>query len=350
MLCPTPLRSSPAAAEPSIRRRLRVAHLVYSEDSIPGLKRQRCGRGFTYRLPDGGCLPQGEHRRWIESLAIPPAWTRVWVCPLQNGHLQATGYDDRGRKQYRYHPDWMAYANADKFSELPAFGERLPRIRGRIRRDLQGSELDRQRVLAAVIRLIDRAAVRVGNARYTKENHSYGATTLCGRHLLLAGARVQLTYRGKSGCSRTVELTDKRLAGVLAGIKSLPGQRLFQWLDAEQNVHAVDAADVNEYLREISGADVTAKDFRTWHGSVAALSAILDEDAPETPKKRQRYAVRAAAGYLGNTQATARQYYIHPHVLELATTPKRIEQLRNPPVAHRELKQNEIRLLDLLSR
>lgn len=350
MLCPTSLNSSREIFEPSIRRRLRIAHLVYTEDSLPGLQRQRCGRGFIYRLPEGENLPPGEHRSWIESLAIPPAWTRVWICPLQNGHLQATGYDDRGRKQYRYHPDWTAYANADKFAELPAFGECLPRVRARIRRDLSGSRLDRQRVLAAVIRLIDRAAVRVGNARYTKENKSYGATTLCGRHLLLAGARVQLAYRGKSGCKQMVELTDYRLAGVLAGIKNLPGQRLFQWLDEAETPHPIEATDVNDYLREISQADVTAKDFRTWHGSVTALSAILDEAAPAAPKQRQRHAVRVAASHLGNTQATARQYYIHPQVLELAASPERIDQLRTPPEAHRELKQDEVRLLNLLTR
>lgn len=348
MLRPTPIPAS-EGPDPLIRRRLRAAHLVYTTDSLPGLSRHRCGRGFCYRLSDGSVLERGLHREWIERLAIPPAWTDVWICDLQNGHLQATGRDDRRRKQYRYHPDWTEYANADKFAELAEFGEHLPRIRGRIRRDLNAEELNRHRVLAAVVRLIDRSAIRVGNMRYATENDTYGATTLCGKHVLLAGARVQLAYRGKSGRDHVVRLTDRRLAGVLAGIRDLPGQRLFQWLDPSGMPHCVEATDVNDYLREISAADITAKDFRTWHGSVTALTALLDEDAPASPKQRQRYAVRIAAEHLGNTQATARKYYIHPQVLELAASPQRIDSLRQHAGVRRDLKQEEVRLLKLLA-
>lgn len=347
MLRPTPI-SAATAPDPLIRRRLRAAHLVYTTDSLPGLRRHRCGRGFVYRWPDGSLLERGEHRQWIESLAIPPAWTDVWICDRQNGHLQATGRDDRRRKQYRYHPDWSEYANADKFAELTQFGEHLPRIRGRIRRDLSLPKLERQRVLAAVVRLIDLAAIRVGNLRYVSENDTYGATTLCGKHVLLAGAAVQIAYRGKSGRDHVVRLTDRRLAGVLGDIKDLPGQRLFHWTDGSGTLHCVEATDVNDYLREIADADITAKDFRTWHGSVAGLSAMLDEDAPQSPKKRQQYAVRVAAEHLGNTQATARKYYVHPQVLELAHAPQRIDSLRGEVEARRDLKQQEVRLLKLL--
>lgn len=297
--------------------------LIYVSDALlPGISRFREGDGFVYRQPDGSLLDdEGELRR-ISRLAIPPAYTDVWICPLPNGHLQATGRDARGRKQYRYHEEWNALRKDDKFARLEAFGRALPRIRRRVARDLAGDDgrtVTRTLVLATLIRLLDTTFVRVGNDSYARQNHSYGLTTLRNRHADVRGSTLRLSFRGKRGIHHDVRLDDRRIVRVVRRCKQLPGQELFQY-EEDGEIHRIDSGDVNDYLAEVAGERFTAKDFRTWHGTVEALeltrlACVARQDQREAFSAQK--VLSAVAQRLGNTVAVCRKAYVHPAVLAL---------------------------------
>lgn len=294
----------------------RDAGLRYSSDERPGISRRRAGRGFSYRAPDGSVIRDEETLRRIRALATPPAWTDVWICPDPSGHLQATGRDARGRKQHRYHARFRRARDAAKYSRLLEFARVLPRIRERVDADLARPGLPREKVLAAVVRLLELSLIRVGNEEYARLNRSFGLTTLRDRHASIDGAQVRFRFTGKSGRRHEVTLRDRRLARVVARCQDLPGQDLFQYVDDAGEVQDVRSEDVNGYLREIS-PDVTAKDFRTWAGTVLAYRALRALQ-PEGggPRKAVVGAMKATARRLGNSPAIARASYVHPAVVE----------------------------------
>jgi len=296
----------------------RDAGLRYADDAKPGLVRRRSGRGFSYREPDGAAVRDPETLARIKALAIPPAWTDVWICRWPNGHLQASGRDARGRKQYRYHDRWNERRGTDKFDRMLAFAEALPAIRARCDEDLARRGLPREKVLAAVVRLLELTLIRVGNDEYARLNRSFGLTTLRDRHASVDGTAVRFRFRGKSGQMHEVGLRDRRLASVVRRCQDLPGQELFQYVDEAGDVQDVASDDVNAYLREASGGDFTAKDFRTWAGTVLAYRALraLQPGDERTARRNVVEAIRQTAGALGNTPAVARQSYVHPAVLE----------------------------------
>ncbi len=297
----------------------RAAGLRYATDARPGISRRRSGRGWSYRDPDGSIVRDAATLQRIRTLAIPPAWTDVWICPRPNGHIQATGRDARGRKQYRYHEAWRARRDDDKFARLIDFARVLPRIRAQVERDLALPGLAREKVLAAVVRLLETTLIRVGNEEYARLNRSFGLTTLRSRHASVTGTAIRFRFRGKSGRQAEVGLRDRRLAALVRRCQDLPGQELFQYVGPDGLAHDVGSDDVNDYLRRISGADVSAKDFRTWAGTVLAYRALRDaERATEAPAARRSVveAVRQTADRLGNTPAVARRSYVHPAVLE----------------------------------
>ncbi|HEY8179978.1 MAG TPA: DNA topoisomerase IB, partial [Candidatus Limnocylindria bacterium] len=252
------------------------AGLRYVTDASPGIRRRRAGRGFSYIGPDGKRVTNRDQVAWIRSLAIPPAWTDVWICTLRRGHLQATGRDVRGRKQYRYHPDWRAVRDDAKYGRMIAFGQALPAIRRRVDADLRKHGLPRERVLAAVVLLLEKTRLRVGNEEYARDNRSYGLTTLRDRHAEVGSSRIRFRFRSKGGKASDVELSDARLARIVARCQDLPGQELFAYLDDDGEVRAIGSSDVNDYLRDITGQDFTAKDFRTWSGTVLAAWALKE--------------------------------------------------------------------------
>jgi DNA topoisomerase-1 len=295
------------------------AGLRYVSDAAAGIHRRRAGRGFRYVGPDGKRLTDQVTLDWIRQLAIPPAWTDVWISPARTGHLQATGRDARGRKQYRYHPRWRAERDDAKYERMVAFGRALPRIRRRVNRDLRRAGLPRERVLAAVVRLLEKTGVRVGNEEYARGNRSYGLTTLRDRHAKVGTKRIRFRFRGKGGTAREVELSDKRLARIVSRCQDLPGQELFAYLDEDGQVRVVGSSDVNDYLREISGHAFTAKDFRTWAGTVLAAQALAELDPADSPTGDRRNVTRAVeqvASWLRNTPAVSRKAYVHPAVID----------------------------------
>jgi DNA topoisomerase I len=295
------------------------AELRYVHDSLPGITRHKARNGFDYHLPDGSLLRDIDVLKRIRALAIPPAWTDVWICPDPNGHLQAVGRDQRGRKQYRYHPRWREVRDEGKFGKMLLFSRVLPVIRARIEEDLKRPGLPRERVLAAIIRLMELTLFRVGNSEYAKENKSYGLTTLLDRHVAIEGSRIHISFRGKSGKQHLSDINDRRLARIVKNCRDLPGYELFQYLDDEDNPRIVGSADVNDYLREITGEEVTAKDFRTWAGTHLAAEALREFELFDSQAKRKKAIVQAiekVAKHLGNTPAVCRRCYIHPAVLE----------------------------------
>lgn len=297
-----------------------VAGLTYCTDRTPGIRRIRTRGGFRYAGPDGRPIRDRGTLERIKSLVIPPNWRDVWVCPRASGHLQVTARDARGRKQYRYHPLYRAHREETKFGSMPRFGKVLPRIRRRVARDLSRTGLPRERVLASVVRLLDRAWIRVGNAEYARENGSYGLTTLRNRHVEVKGKTVHLRFKGKSGKLHQLALDDRRLAAAVKRCRDLPGYHLFQYVDDEGETHSIDSGDVNRYLRGISGEDITAKHFRTWHGSVQAAVELrnLGPASGEREIKRNIVkCVKAVSERLGNLPAASRKYYIHPAVLDV---------------------------------
>ena len=300
------------------------AGLVYVSDAAAGVRRRRVGKGFAYLGPDGATIRDAGRLAWFKRLAIPPAWTDVWICDNKRGHLQATGRDARGRKVYRYHPRWREVRDDFKFERMIAFARALPAIRKRVARDLRRDGLPRERVLAAVVSLLEQTRMRVGNEEYARENRSFGLTTLRDRHARVSGARVVFTFQGKSGREHTVPLTDRRLAKIVKRCRELPGQLLFQYLDEDGRRASISSDDVNAYLKEVTGQDFTAKDFRTWAGTLVAareLSAIAGSDslADDTKAKGRKDILRAieqVGESLGNTPTVSRNSYVHPAVPE----------------------------------
>ncbi len=302
----------------SLRAAARDAGLRWSTDARPGIQRRRAGRGWSYRRPDGELIRDAQTLARIRSLAVPPAWTDVWICTDPRGHLQATGRDARGRKQHRYHPDYRSRREHAKFDRLLAFARCLPRIRKRVDHDLGRQGLPREKVLAAVVRLLELTLIRVGNDEYARLNRSFGLTKLRSRHAKVRGEQIRFRFRGKSGVMHDVTLRDRRLARVVARCQELPGQDLLQYVDDDGEVRDVRSEDVNDYLREASGSDVTAKDFRTWAGTVLAYRALLALQPVDTEREARHNvveAVRQTAESLGNTPAVTRQSYVHPAVL-----------------------------------
>ena len=297
----------------------KLAGLRYVSDAAPGIRRRRSGRGFSYVDAEGTTIRDRAALRRIKALVIPPAWTDVWICTLPHGHIQASARDAKGRKQYRYHARWREVRDEDKYDRMIAFGEALPKLRRRLDEDLAQPGLPRTKLLATVVRLLELTLIRVGNEEYARANESYGLTTLRERHVQVSGSTLRFRFRGKSGKLHEVAITDRRLAAVVKRCQALPGQELFQYLDEAGEQQSIDSSDVNAYLRETMGDDFTAKDFRTWAGSVLAariLGTPATEEEGLDPKRRVVEAIKQVAKRLGNTPATCRKHYVHPLVLE----------------------------------
>jgi DNA topoisomerase-1 len=295
------------------------AGLRYVTDARPGIRREMGTLGFKYIGANGRVIRNKAEIRRINALAIPPAWTDVWISPDARGHIQATGRDAKGRKQYRYHPHWRACRDETKYDRMLAFADALPKIRRRTSADLAKPGLPREKVLATVVQLLEKSLIRVGNDEYAKKNRSFGLTTLRNTHVEVKGSRVTFEFKGKSGVRHSVDVDDKRLARVVRACQDLPGQELFEYFDDDGTRCDVDSGDVNAYLKEATGQDFTAKDFRTWAGTVLACTALQEFDAFDSQsqaKKNVVQAVEAVAGVLGNTRAVCRKSYIHPAILE----------------------------------
>ena len=293
--------------------------MVYTSDSQPGIRRVRRGRGFSYVDAAGKTVTDRATQERIRALAVPPAWSDVWICPSPRGHLQATGRDARGRKQFLYHARWTAWRDADKYARVIGFSKVLPRIRRRVARDLREPGLSHAKVVAAIVRLMERTLIRVGNERYAKENRSFGLTTLRDRHVKVSGSTVRLRFKGKSGKLVEAEVDDRRVARIVKQLQELPGQELFSYVGEDGVVRDVSSQDVNDYLRETTGADYTAKDFRTWAGTMLAAASLRALQGFESEAEARRNVVRAidrVARRLGNTRAVARRSYVHPAVLD----------------------------------
>lgn len=318
-----------------------MAQLVYYPDDQPGITRRKCGRGFSYVAPDGTAIDDREERARLAAMAVPPAYADVWMSPLHNGHLYATGRDEKQRKQYRYHPDWTAAQARTKFDRLAAFGYLLPRIRRRIRKDLAEDAGDKVFALASAVSMIDRFALRVGNEAYTRENGSYGALTLRSRHVSLKGDRIALNYTAKGGKQVRKKMADRTLSRILNKIHDLPGATLLTWLDDDGAPQTLNSDTLNRYIADAAGDDdVTAKTFRTWAGTLAAFEVA--EAGPTTIKAM----AEAAAKRLHNTATIARNSYIHPDVIDLADSDIALP----PPAKISDLRVAEQRLLGFLDR
>lgn len=318
------------------------AGLRYVSDEKPGYTRKRRGKKFTYFDTDGKEIRDEVRILRLNRLAIPPAYTDVWICPSPNGHLQATGRDDRGRKQYRYHERWREERDENKYEKMVIFAQVLPKIRRRINKDLKLPGLPRQKVLATVVQLLERTFIRVGNEEYAKENKSFGLTTMRNRHVDVKGATVRFRFRGKSGKEHDIDTEDRRVARIMRKLQELPGQEVFQYLDEAGERHQVTSDDVNTYLKEITGEEFTAKDFRTWAGTVMAAMALQAQEAFENKsqaRKNVKDAIKAVAKVLGNTPTVCRKCYVHPAVLETYLDGNLIEGLK---------KQTEKKLADSL--
>jgi DNA topoisomerase-1 len=307
----------PEAIDPHISA-AREAGLRYVTDTEPGISRKRVGRGFAYYALDGTLIRDRHERRRLAALAIPPAWTDVWICPDPLGHIQATARDAKGRKQYRYHPSFRARRDESKFGRMLTFSAALPKLREQVEKDLSIPGLPRRKLLATLVRLLDKTLIRVGNDEYTKANRSYGLTTLKRRHVEVEGHTVRFEFRGKSGIQHSLAITDRRLASIVQQLQDLPGQQLFKYVDPDGKRQSIDSDDVNAYLREVTGLSVTAKDFRTWSGTMLAARALRDLGPPANQREAQRNVNKAldhVASHLRNTRAVCRKYYVHPAVV-----------------------------------
>jgi len=335
----------------------RAAGLRYVDPDEPGIARRRAGSGFGYRDADGKRVADRVTLQRIRALAIPPAWIEVWICKSARGHIQATGRDARGRRQYRYHALWQQTRDATKYERTIAFAKALPRLRRQVERDLRRRGVPRDKVVAAVVRLLEITLIRVGNEEYARENRSFGLTTLRNRHAQVTSSGLKLSFRGKGGKEHAVGLQDRRLARVVRTIQELPGQQLFQYVDEDGRRQAVDSDDVNDYLRAAMGDDFSAKDFRTWAGTVLAARALqeLGADDPDKPTKAAvGRAVAKVAAQLGNTPAVCRRCYIHPQIVDayldgsLVAEPSRraAEQLTQGGTSLRQDERQVLRLLE----
>ena len=297
----------------------RAARLRHVSDRQPGIRRIRTDQGFVYQNPDGSVVTDEATLARIRKLAIPPAYEDVWICRNPNGHLQAVGRDARGRKQYRYHPRWRQVRDEAKYGKMLLFGQKLPVIRRQVEQDLALPGLPRRKVLATIVRLLEKTLARVGNEEYAKTNKSFGLTTLRNRHVRVQGARIEFKFRGKHGIMREIELKDRRLAAIVKRLQDLPGQELFQYVDSDGQTHTIGSEEVNDYLREITGEEITAKDFRTWAGTNLAALALRELEQFDSEAKRKKnvvQAVEAVAKMLGNTPTICRKCYIHPAIFE----------------------------------
>lgn len=343
--------SEPAAIPPELRAEARAAGLVYVSDRQPGIRRLRRGKAFRYVDADGRPVTAADALARIRALAIPPAYEDVWICADPRGHLQATGRDARGRKQYRYHPRWRALREHDKFDRVAAFGAALPALRRRVGRDLARPGLPREKVLALVVRLLDQTLIRIGNECYARDNRSYGLTTLRSRHVRVARGRLVFTFRGKSGQDHALVLDDRRLAAIVRRVQQLPGQRLFQYLDDTGAREPVDSGQVNDYLRAVCGTDFSAKDFRTWGGTVHAARVLAATPLPASGGERARRralaaAVAEVACVLRNTPAVCRASYIHPRIFEGWHDGSLQRAFASPCRSLRELERRTLRYLE----
>jgi DNA topoisomerase-1 len=325
--------------------------LIYVSDTEPGIRRHRKGRGFSYRLPDGSLLSDEAHRRRIAALGLPPAYNDVWICLQENGHLQATGFDARGRKQYRYHKEWQSFRSVEKFDQLVEFARALPQMRRAVIRHLDAGSEDINGILAALTTLLDEAHLRVGNRTYLEQNGTYGATTLLKRHLKISDGRIELRFIAKGGKRVQRSLKHPRLQKILEGIADLPGRQLFVWKDEGGGLKPIDSGRLNAYLTEISGIAVSAKTFRTWAGSLAAFGTA--RNAIETGRRPTvKEMSEVAAEVLHNTPAISRSSYIHPGIIALADKDRALTEgdLRSLHEPLRGLRAEENRLLDFLLR
>ncbi|MDQ6825764.1 MAG: DNA topoisomerase IB [Candidatus Eremiobacteraeota bacterium] len=297
----------------------KAAGLRYVSDDGPGIRRKLQGKHFFFVGCDGKAIDDDTEIKRIRALAIPPAYTNVWICPNPNGHLQATGRDARGRKQYRYHKRWREVRDETKYGRMIAFAKALPKIRKRVDKDMARQGLPRPKVLATVVRLLETTLIRVGNEEYAKENKSYGLTTLKNQHVSIEGSSLRFTFKGKSGVRHAISLQDRRLSRVVRACRDIPGQDLFQYVDEEGNNQSIDSADVNDYIQEISGDEFTAKDFRTWVGTVTCALMLASCDPAQSPadaKKNVNQVIKEVAQRLGNTPVVCRKCYVHPTVIE----------------------------------
>ena len=314
MLRPEPHSDASAAALP---QEVETAGLIYANDSEPGISRASRGKNFAYRLPSGSLLKDPATLKRIRALAIPPAWTDVWICPQPQGHIQATGRDYRGRKQYRYHAGWAQSRDETKFERILTFAKILPKIRRAVRRHMSRQRLGREKVLATVVYLLETTLIRVGNAEYARTNGSYGLTTLKDRHVSFAGPQAKFRFRGKTGKEWRVSVYDRRIARIVKGCQDLPGQHLFQYEEDDGTVRPITSSDVNAYLRDIAGENISAKDFRTWAGTVLAAVALAEFEAVDfasAAKRNVRRAIESVANRLGNTPTICRKCYVHPEI------------------------------------
>ena len=346
------------SASPEYVSSAQAVGLRYVTDATPGIKRRRHGRGFTYLDVDGTAITDRARIRRFRALAIPPAWTDVWICPEPDGHLQVTARDGRGRKQYRYHPSFREHRDGTKFERMIELSDVLWKIRERVEHDIALPELSHDKVMATVVWLLERTLIRVGSNEYAKANKSFGLTTLRRRHVQVDGAKVRFDFRGKSGIVHSVAVTDRRIARIVQRCRELPGHELFQYVDDEGRRQSVGAEDVNEYLRDVAGREVTAKDFRTWAGTMLAAEALRQLGPAATKKEAERNILRAieqTSARLGNTRTVCRKYYIHPELLsayrEGSVLPPMVKgqwQERHPESG--ALRQHEAEVLAFLRR
>jgi DNA topoisomerase-1 len=332
----------------------KIAGLRYVTDASPGIIRRRAGTGFTYVAPSGEPVRDRDVLKRIRSLVIPPAWTNVWICPSPSGHIQAIGMDARGRKQYRYHPLYRQVRDATKFTRMVAFGLTLPKIRERVAADLKLAGLPKNKVVATVVRLLERTSIRVGNEEYRKQNESFGLTTLRNRHVEIEGRTLHFRFKGKSGQLHDIALTDRKLARIVGDCQDLPGYELFQYVNTDGGICRVTSDDVNQYLHEITGEEFTAKDFRTWNGSreaAIALEALGPADSDTAARKSIVDAIKVTASRLGNRPATCRKYYVHPAVLDAYTDGSLFEVMREskPQGGEYGLAREEVAIMQLLA-
>ena len=333
------------------------AGLRYVTDGIAGIVRKRAGSGWVFIAP-GGRRVNGKDRERILSLAIPPAWTNVWICPHPKGHIQATARDARGRKQYRYHPRYREVRDQSKFKRMLEFSEVLPLLRERVERDMRAVDLSRRQILATVVRLLDKTLIRVGNDEYARENRSFGLTTLRDRHVQVRGSLLRFSFRGKSGVKHDLSINDKRIARIVQQSKDLPGEELFQFVGPDGKRQAIESDDVNAYLREVTGRDITAKDFRTWAGTMLAATQLCAMGIAKTKREAARNVIRAfdvVAERLGNTRTVCKKYYVHPELIRAyfeGLTPSlptralpREFRRQDPPPA---LRRDEVAVLEFL--
>ena len=334
-----PLRKKPLPEDPI--ESAKAAHCRYVDDSGPGIRRVKSGKGWRLVSPQGKPIRDRDVIARVKGLVIPPAWTDVWICPAADGHIQATGRDARGRKQYRYHPRFREVREETKYERMLQFAEALPAIRTKVDEDLGKPGLTREKVLATVVRLLEITLIRVGNEEYARENGSFGLTTMRTRHVDIEGSTIKFHFRGKSGKEHAVKVHDRRLARVVARCNDLPGEILFQYVDDEGQRHSVESNDVNEYLRRISGADFTAKDFRTWAGTVLAaqaLGALAAEGTKAAAKKNMVQAVKNVSSRLGNTPSVCRKCYVHPQIFDAYLDGQLVATLQQR--AERELRES----------